>query len=231
MASEYIKYMVGDGKPQEPSPELTPKEKWKNWWHYNWWIVAVVLAAVVAVGSLVLKNLGVTEPLADYNVAYVGSRPLSDETVEAVVATFQEFGEDASGDGVVTVAVNQYVIYENSADVESLQMNSATKALLESDIVARTSYFFILEDPEEFTKAYQALADANGELPPEGDYGWEDKVRLLPDVVDGVAKEDAGLYFGRRGFYKEQTIKYQEACDRLWEGLCDKIPSVMLMKI
>ena len=195
MASEYIKYMVGDGKPQEPSPELTPKEKWKNWWHYNWWIVAVVLAAVVAVGSLVLKNLGVTEPLADYNVAYVGSRPLSDETVEAVVATFQEFGEDASGDGVVTVAVNQYVIYENSADVESLQM-----------------------------------ADANGELPPEGDYGWEDKVRLLPDVVDGVAKEDAGLYFGRRGFYKEQTIKYQEACDRLWEGLCDKIPSGMLMK-
>ena len=140
MASEYIKYMVGDGKPQEPSPELTPKEKWKNWWHYNWWIVAVVLAAVVAVGSLVLKNLGVTEPLADYNVAYVGSRPLSDETVEAVVATFQEFGEDASGDGVVTVAVNQYVIYENSADVESLQMNSATKALLESDIVARTSW-------------------------------------------------------------------------------------------
>lgn len=219
MASEYIKYLNRNEIPTPPPSELTPKEKWKNWWYYHWWMVAIAFIVVVSVISMMLKNLGVTEPLTDYQVAYIGSKPLSDEAVEAVTAAFGEYGEDCSGDGVITVVINQYVIYENTEDAESIQMSSAAMSLLESDIVSRQSYFFLLEDPEKFCISYQALADADGNLPPEGDVSWEDKVYSVAEIIAGIPAEESKLYFSRRGFYQEQTIKYQESCDKLWDVL------------
>ena len=35
MASEYLKWKYRDVKPDEPSPELTGKEKLANWFHYS----------------------------------------------------------------------------------------------------------------------------------------------------------------------------------------------------
>lgn len=219
MASEYIKYLNRDSTPSPQSSELTPKEKWKNWWYYHWKMVVLVVLAVISVISMVLKNLGITEPLTDYQVAYIGSKPLSDEAVAAVNAAFQEYGEDCSGDGVITVVVNQYVIYQDVETAEAAQMNSAAISMLESDIVSRQSYFFLLENPEEFCALYQALADADGNLPPEGDDSWEDKVYPVSEIIDGIPTEDDGLYFSRRGFYQEQTMKYRECCDKLWDTL------------
>lgn len=219
MASEYIKYLNRNETPTPPPSELTPKEKWKNWWYYHWKMVVLVVIAVLSVISMALKSLGITEPLTDYQVAYIGSKPLSDEAVEAVNAAFQEYGEDCSGDGVITVVINQYVIYENTEDAESIQMSSAAVSMLESDIVSRQSYFFLLEDPEEFCISYQTLADADGSLPPEGDFSWEDKVYPASEIIAGMPAEETDLYFGRRGFYQEQTIKYREYCDKLWDAL------------
>lgn len=219
MASEYIKYLNRNETPTPPPSELTLKEKWKNWWYYHWKMVVLVVIAVLSVISMALKSLGITEPLTDYQVAYIGSKPLSDEAVEAVNTAFQEYGEDCSGDGVITVVINQYVIYENTEDAESIQMSSAAVSMLESDIVSRQSYFFLLEDPEEFCVSYQALADADGNLPPEGDDSWEDKVYPVSEFIAGMPAEETGLYFGRRGFYQEQTIKYREYCDKLWDAL------------
>ncbi len=98
-------------------------------------------------------------------------------------------------------------------------MNSASSSMLEGDLVSRQSYFFLLEDPQGFCRAYQALADADGELPPEGDITWEDKVYPVSEIIEDMPAEESGLYFGRRGFYQEQTIKYRECYDRLWDAL------------
>ena len=64
MASEYLKYLNRDVKPEGPPPELTPKEKRRNWWYYHWKIVAVVCIIVLAGVSMLLHNLGITEPIS-----------------------------------------------------------------------------------------------------------------------------------------------------------------------
>lgn len=220
MASEYLKYLNRNVKPEAPPPELSPKEKWKNWWYYHWKIVAVAAVIFLAVLSMILKNLGITEPLPDYNIAYVGSHSLSEETTDAVTALFQEYGEDASGDGEVTVVINQYVMYDDTTDYDSIKLTASATTALDGDIATQTSYFFLLEDPKSFNAAYQLLADASGSLPPQDDVSWENKVLPLSSLTDTLPEEAASLFLGRRGFYDDNhTAKYKDACDRLWEQL------------
>ena len=222
MASEYIRlHLQGEGqdpaKKQAVPRQLSGKEAWKNWWYYHWKMVIVGAALAGAATSMLLHSLGITEPMPDYQIAYVGEGSLSDETTERITELFQENGTDANGDGEVTVKINQYVLYGNEQDYDSRRLTDASLTALEGDLATQTSYFFLLQDPEMFTVSYQALADADGSLPEEDDDSWEDKVWLLSDVVQGVPEEDGGLYLGRRGFYGEQTVKYQEACDRMWD--------------
>lgn len=220
MASEYLKYLNRDVTPESPPPELSPKEKRKNWWYYNWKTVLVIAVIVIAAISMILKNLGITEPLPDYQVAYVGTHELSDETVEAITDTLKEYGSDASGDGEITVVINQYVMYEDTQDYDSMQLTQSAITALEADIMDQTSYFFLLEDPAMFTNSYQALADENGDLPPEDDLTWEDKVYPLSQFVGPLPEEDAKLYFGRRGFFdRDNAVKYLKSCDQLWNAL------------
>lgn len=219
MASEYLKYLNRDVKPEAPPPPLSPKEKWKNWWYYHWWMVLLAALAVIAVLSLLLKNLGITEPLTDYDVAYVGTQELSEEATAAITAAFQKNGKDATGDGVITVTIHSYLLYPDTKDADSVQLTTASLYALEGDIGSRTSYFFLLEDPAWFTARYQALAAADGSLPAEDDLSWEDKVFLLSDVIPDIPKDAASLYLGRRGYFEEQTIKHREAYDDLWNAL------------
>ncbi len=220
MASEYLEYLNRDVKPEVPPHEMTPKEKRKNWWHYHWKMVAVIAVAVAAAVSMILHNLGVTEPVVDYQVAYVGSERLSDETVEELTDFFESQGEDASGDGKVTVSITQYVFYENTDDYDYAQLTMSASAALESDILTQSSYFFLMDNPEGMMRDYELLAGAEGNLPAEGDFSWEDKVMPLTQVMEDAPPEASELYLGRRGFYDEDhVVKYKDACDRLWEKL------------
>lgn len=62
-----------DIKPEDLIPEaprqLTPAETRANWWHYHWYYVALVAAAVLAIGYFVWSR--VTEVKPDYTVAVV----------------------------------------------------------------------------------------------------------------------------------------------------------------
>ena len=220
MASEYLKYLNREVKPETSSPELTPKEKRRNWWYYHWKLVVVIAVAAAAAVSMILHNLGITDPIADYQIAYVGSTRLSDETIEELTEFFENQGEDASGDGQVTVSIAQYVFYERTDAYDYAQLTAAASAALDSDIATRTSYFFLMDNPAGIVGDYQLLADAEGDLPAEGDFSWEDKVIPLAQVMEDVPLEASELYLGRRGFYDEdQTVKYRDACDNLWEKL------------
>ena len=223
MASEYLKYLNRDVEPEGPSPELTPKEKRRNWWYYQWKTVVIICVIVIAAISMVLHNLGITEPLVDYQISYVGAVRLSDETVEALTDFFEEYGEDASGDGKVTVEVTQYVFYENTDAYDYAQMTASAAISLEADITARTSYFFLLDNPAGFVADYPILADLDGNLSADGDVSWEDKVLSLSRIMKDVPQEASGLYLARRGFYDEKhTVKYKDACDDLWEHLVSR---------
>ena len=39
----------------EKTRELTPAEARANWWHYHWYYVVLIAAAVLAVGSLMIR--------------------------------------------------------------------------------------------------------------------------------------------------------------------------------
>ena len=75
MASEYLKWKYRDVRPEKPL-ELTKKQRRQNWWHYHKWHVLIGVA-VVLIGADWGWNI-LTQVTPDYQIAYVGSAPLSE---------------------------------------------------------------------------------------------------------------------------------------------------------
>ena len=233
MASEYLKKKYKDVKP-DVKRELTPAEKRKNWWYYHrgHFVVAAVLLAIV--GSIVWNALHQVRP--DYQIAYVGEYALPDDTAAALEAGFAALGEDLNGDGSVIVRLSQYTS-SSSAGAEAV-MSSVTRLM--ADLTECESYFFLLEDPEQFQESYGTLRRLDGTMTEErvpveetcllwsqcpvlagmelGEYSYP--------LMGGTASGDngelvSGLYIARRGFWTEKTSRYPEGCDALWEKITE----------
>lgn len=134
MASEYLKWKARDVQRETPR-ELTPQEKRKNWWHYHKWYVflgMVLLAILCDIGWHVLRT---AKP--DYQVAYVGTDALPEDTVAALEAGFAALGEDLNGDGRVTVRLVQYA---SSGGADAGAAYSAEVQLM-SDLLDCESFF------------------------------------------------------------------------------------------
>lgn len=236
MASEYLKWKYRDVKPRE-KVELTGAEKRKNWWHYHKWhiVVAAVLAGIGI--NLVYHALGIGRIKPDYQVAYVGRTALPDDTAAAIEAAFAALGEDLNGDGRVTVLLNQYP----STGGTDASMAASAEVTLMADIMSCDSYFFLLEDPAQFQVNYHSLRRLDGSLPEEGDYSADGtylawggcpvlagtelggySYQVMGETVAGSSDElAAGLSLARRGFFTEDTCKYPEGCDALWDKLTE----------
>ena len=102
------------------------------------------------------------------------------------------------------------------------------------------SYFFLLEDPEQFQQAYHALRRLDGSLPEkdasaEGTYlAWDAcpvlrqldlggySYEVMGQTVAGDSQELlSGLFFARRGYRTEEDAPYPEGCGALWERLTE----------
>ena len=92
MASEYLKWKYRDVRPDAPA-ERTKKQRRQNWWHYHKWHIGVGIAAVAIAGNLAWHALTQVHP--DYQIAYVGAYPLSEEEA----AAWREAPETRSGTG------------------------------------------------------------------------------------------------------------------------------------
>ena len=224
MAGEYYRWLARDVKP-EVKRELTKAEKRKNWWHYHKYYAIGGAVLLLITVSLILNAFGVGQVTPDYAIAYVGSSPLPEETVEALKVEFAALGRDENGDGRVEVAVNQYVSYA-TGDVEAAYYAQAAAAQLIADITVCDSYFFLLEDPEAFQSETHTLCGLDGALPGDDDWSADGKYVLLrdcPALGNILTAENGDLALARRGFWNEDTARYAEGCGILWNKLMEGI--------
>lgn len=218
---------------------LTKKEKTANWWYYHKWHVIIGIVLLLCVIDLVKTMLGIGEVKPDYQIAYVGTNSLPDETVSQLENLFTSIGEDFNQDGTVTVQINQYASNNTDDNSESSYYQYASEVSLISDIQANESFFFLMEDPESFEEADEALAYIDGSLPEEGadDYenmciSWSDSkllssytlgeytISALGTTSTGSSDELVGnLYIGRRGFWTDTTCENEEGCEALWNKI------------
>ena len=237
MASEYLKWKYRDVKPDEPPPELTGKEKLANWfYYYKWWVVLWAFL-LFSVGSIIWNALGIGRVRPDYVFAYVGNAALRSDCATALERELAALGQDVNGDGKVVVELRQYVSNANQENSEdALMYGYAADVTLIADITNGDSYFFLLEDPAAFQRAYQALAGPDGSLPEGSDHSidgrvfqWSDCPVLAGLELGGFEEEYLGqsltgdnqellsrLYFGRRGFYDEKQAVKQGANEAFW---------------
>lgn len=231
MEKEY--YQVGQR-------QYTKKEKIANWFYYNklWVIVGAVILWIV--GSMLWNVLGIGQVEPDYRFAYVGSRKLPEDCIEALEAGLASLAEDVNGDGVVTVTVTQHVTAD-SADLENMVYSYAADVTVLADITGGESCFFLLEDPESFQLDFQVLAHLDGSVPADDDYAAMDKVYVwsacprlaalelgtyrdayLDQTEIGACQELlSNLYLGRRYFYDRSMEENPEANAALWRILTE----------
>lgn len=223
----------------ENQKELTKSEKLKNWWHYRKWYVIVGIILFAAACSMIGNALGLFTKSPDLQIAYVGKAALPQDTVTALEQIFTSLAGDYNEDGEVIVQVNQYVSDSQTANPESAYYQYAAEVTLMADISEGESYFFLMDDPENFQQEYQVLALPDGSCPDQDDYSATDKVILWSDcaLLSGAeagsytveiagqaitgSNQDilADLYLARRCFYSDKITDNRDECSILWDLL------------
>lgn len=220
--------------------QYTKKEKFLNWLHYNkLWVVAVTLILWVA-GSMVWNVLGIGQVKPDYRMAYVGSRKLTEGTVEALETALASFGRDVNGDGKVTVRLTQHITADPT-NTDNLMYGYAADMTVLADITEGESTFFLLENPVDFQISFQILAQPDGSAPAEDDFEALDKVFLWEncpalaslelgtyednylDITETGEIQDllAKLYLGRRFFHDPGQQAHPEADTAFWMAITE----------
>lgn len=85
------------------SRELTPAEARANWWHYHWHYVALIAAAVLALGYFAWQRATTVE--LDYTVTVVGRTEPDEAFLSALETKLESLSEDVNGDGKIKVEV------------------------------------------------------------------------------------------------------------------------------
>ncbi|MDE6387740.1 MAG: hypothetical protein K2L82_08055 [Lachnospiraceae bacterium] len=230
----------------ENQETLTRAQQLKNWWYYRkWYVIAGVLLFGICC-SLIGNALGLFTKAPDLQIAYVGKAALPQDTIEALQHTFITLAGDYNNDGEIIVQINQYISDSENVNPELSYYQYASEVTLIGDISKNESYFFLMDDPQDFQKEYQLLASPDGSCPNEADYSVEDKIILWSDcpllygpdlgqyseaVADSVITGSnqsmlSNLYLGRRCFYTDKTSDNLEECGALWDllyGSCKNI--------
>lgn len=182
---------------EKDRPEFT----WKNWWYYNKWFVILGVVAVFSVVSVIVGNITKTKP--DYQIAYIGEYPLPNDTVLSIESALAEMGKDLNGDGKVVFKLNQYPTVKN-ADPEIALGQVGWETQLMADLLDCESYFFLLENAEEFNMNYNIL---------------DDDLILITSVgsLSGIERIK-DMQLSRRTF-EGKTVKNKNGCDEFWRFL------------
>lgn len=214
-------------------------KNWKNWWYYyKWYVIIGVILLGIAV-NLIGNALGFFTKSPDLQIAYIGKAPLPQDTAMSIQQAFTALAGDFNGDGEVIVQVNQYVRNSNTTDVDTARYQYASEITLIGDISDCESYFFLMENPQDFQREFQLLALPDGSCPDEADYSVEDKIIVWSDcpILTDMELESytettmgatttgsnqellAGLSLGRRCFFTDTVTDNLQECSNLWDML------------
>lgn len=229
------------GNTESPNVSGLPgtQKKWKNWWYYYKWYVICGIVLLGIIINVVGSHLGLWTKAPDFQIAYIGKTQLPADTVSALEQAFSSLASDFNGDGEIIVKVNQYISGIEDADPETSYYEYASEISLIGDISDCESYFFLMDDPDQFQRDFQLLACPDGSCPGDTDYSTEDKVipwaacPLLAEMELGTFSSStlgkeitgsnqellSGLFIGRRCFFTEDITKHAEKCSDLWDTL------------
>lgn len=131
----------------EKTRELTPAEARANWWHYHWYYVVLIAAAVLAVGYFVWSR--VTEVKPDYTVAVVGRIDPDAAFLSEVETKLEAAADDVNGDGKVKVNVKSIwlALDYDGQDSSLRKLMESSEDKLNSDFYLCESMIFIVDDP------------------------------------------------------------------------------------
>ena len=212
----------------------------KNWWYYHKWyvILGVVLLGITV--YLTGNALGWFKKSPDIQIAYIGETPLPSDTISALECAFGTLADDYNQDGEIIIQIHTFASGNpQNTDADSAYYRQASEIALIGDINDCESYFFLIENPDEFQKNYQVLAMPDGSCPKTSDFSIQDKVfqwgsctilsemdlgsyttTILGQTVSGSNQELlAPLFLGRRCFYNEKQCDNAPLCSQLWDRL------------
>lgn len=205
-------------------PDMTPAQRWANWWHYHWRHVLLGGIVLGILGGIALDQAQERKP--DCCVALVVRREPGSQELAALQAALERIAPDANGDGEVLVDVYTIQIDYTSEDLspEALRVMEANIDKLNFDFYTRRSGIFLLDDPENFQRSHQALAYLDGSTPPEGAEDLENMTVPWAKWGGSGEVEISGgpLWFGRRIVTGPKDEDALAGARALWEAMFEE---------
>ena len=216
--------MAGKNQPWEMPEHMSPQQRRDNWWRYHWLhVLIVVLLVIVAAGVAWERS---TKERYDCSVALVTRYAATPAEIASIQEALEAVCPDFDGDGEVHVAVNAIQIDYVTTDMDdaTIQVMTTNVDKLNSDFYTRQSGIFLLDDPENFQMAHEALAWLDGSTPPEGTLDWEDMTIPWKDWAGSAQVEldncdGDRLWFARRAAFDESDEAAFMGANALWEIL------------
>ena len=233
MASEYLMKLAREQALPEEKRELTRAEKRANWWHYHKLYVIAGVVALAVLAGFIWDFCVRKEPAPDYQIAYIGSTYLPEDTTAALETALEELCDDRNQDGQVMVKVRAYPLYADES--AGYQTTVAAQVQLSVDISDYESLIYLMEDPAAFQRDFELLARPDGSVPePEETEGiwfaWSDCPVLaclelgsyteytMSGTITGDNQEVySQMYIARRAVFEDGGD--QSGAIALWEKL------------
>ena len=137
------------------------KQKLQNFWYYYKIPTIIVLAILAAALWFFLQNRQITT--ADYDIAIVSPRGITEEQVTKLGSILESAGRDQDGNGSVKVNVS---VYRFSIGEDG--QNDLEVAKLDADLVGKVSGILFSNDPERFEETTNGIGKAADAVPVSG---------------------------------------------------------------
>lgn len=220
----YTREISPDDLQPTASPELSGKDKRKNWWHYHWKILVIILIIAALLASFVYELVSQDTP--DLSIGVLSPTDLPTSVVELLQEQLGALVGDVNGDGktvvqvtVFTVALGDEEAQEEDSTGADTSLTTSSEAYTYTDPYAQmagvTKFVGALQDSETmvflvatdmlpvYQTAYSFLANLDGTLADEDSstqndisFLWEESP-VLSNLDLTIHYEDGSSYDGQ----------------------------------
>lgn len=159
-----------DLKPDK-EPELTKKEKIKNWLYYMKWPIIGIAAAVIFAVSFIVSI--VTQVKPDISIGIVAPYTMPNGFVEKLQSELEGIIDDYNGDGKISVSIETFSISSPSSESEDVdpQLVMAETTRLASVHQVGNPVIFLLEasSAEYYQESYALIGNWDGTFYEDGE--------------------------------------------------------------